>query len=115
MDSFTIAEMCHEANRVLQREFGDLESPEWNELDAETKQSAREGVEAILSGQVTQPSESHEGWAQFKLQNGWVYGEEKDLEKKTHPLLVPYADLPVHQRLKDFVFFGIVQGVINAS
>lgn len=42
----------------------------------------------------------HEVWSAGRIKEGWVYGEEKNAEKKTTPLLVPYAELPESE--KDF-------------
>lgn len=36
----------------------------------------------------------HEVWAAGRISEGWTYGREKDAEKKTTPLLVPYGELP---------------------
>ena len=36
----------------------------------------------------------HEVWAESRLSQGWTYGDKRDDEKKTHPCLVPYEDLP---------------------
>ena len=46
--------------------------------------------------------ESHMNWMRMKEKQGWVYGETKDFDKKTHPDLVPYADLPTIEKSKDF-------------
>lgn len=46
---------------------------------------------------------SHENWMEYKKDEGWVYGETKDPEKKTHPCLVPYDKLPHDQKVKDIV------------
>ena len=35
----------------------------------------------------------HEVWAAGRIREGWRYGEKKDAEKKTTPLLVPYDQL----------------------
>ena len=35
----------------------------------------------------------HIVWAKSRIEEGWVYGEVKDSEKKTTPLLVPYSEL----------------------
>ena len=37
---------------------------------------------------------THEVWAAGRVSQGWVYGEERDGEKKTTPCLVPYDELP---------------------
>lgn len=37
---------------------------------------------------------AHQAYCDGKKRDGWRYGEKKDEEKKTHPWLVPYNDLP---------------------
>lgn len=41
---------------------------------------------------------THEVWAQGRINEGWIYGERLDREKKTHPLLVPYESLPESEK-----------------
>ena len=43
----------------------------------------------------------HDIWAQGRIAEGWIYGVEKNGEKKTTPLLVPYADLPESEKEYD--------------
>ncbi|MCS6958407.1 MAG: RyR domain-containing protein, partial [Aquificaceae bacterium] len=38
--------------------------------------------------------ELHNLWMEEKLSQGWTYGPVRDNEKKTHPNLVPYEELP---------------------
>jgi hypothetical protein len=40
---------------------------------------------------------------------GWAYGKEYSREKKTHPDLVPYADLGQLERDKDAVFVALCE------
>lgn len=42
----------------------------------------------------------HDVWAAGRIAEGWAYGEEKNVELKTTPCLVPYDDLPESE--KDF-------------
>lgn len=35
----------------------------------------------------------HDVWAVGRISEGWVYGEKKDIDKKTSPDLVPYNEL----------------------
>lgn len=109
MNPATIARVCHEANRALQIEQADPTisvSPSWDDLDAETRDSAIDGVQGVLDGNT--PEESHEQWCLFKLKHGWTLGPVKDEVHKRHPLLVPYAELPKSQRIKDKLFVAIV-------
>lgn len=43
----------------------------------------------------------HDIWARGRMSEGWIYGEVKDSEQKTTPLLVPYADLPESEKEYD--------------
>ncbi len=36
----------------------------------------------------------HDVWAQNRLDEGWVYGEQRNDTLKTHPCLIPYEELP---------------------
>lgn len=101
-----IAEVCHEANRVLQKQFKQPVSPPWDELDTDTRESVLDGVRRALSGAT--PQEMHDNWVLNYTDMGWVYGEEKDKGLKTHPNLVPYRDLSNAEKFKDKLFLGIV-------
>ncbi len=46
-------------------------------------------------------AQNHENWMKMKLSQGWVYGEVKDFDKKKHPDLIPYDDLPAVEQLKN--------------
>lgn len=101
-----IARICHEACRALQYVQEDpAPSVPWDCESAETRAVAVEGVRAARQG-IT-PRESHEDWMRAKQAQGWAYGPEKDPERRTHPNLVPYDDLPPAQRDKDQMFLAI--------
>jgi hypothetical protein len=102
-----IASVCHTANTRLQALAGDPSpSVPWDSESEEIRQSAIAGVEAALRG-VT-PEELHAEWCRNKAAQGWRRGEFKDAQARTHPCLVPYADLPGSERVKDAVFGAIV-------
>ena len=46
-----------------------------------------------------------------KEDTGWKHGPVKDPEKKEHPCMVPFADLPVDQQAKDFIFMSVVHSL----
>ena len=50
------------------------------------------------------PEELHGSGMQAYFTMGWVHGERYDRDAKTHPDLVPYADLGQLERDKDAVF-----------
>ncbi|MET0604283.1 MAG: RyR domain-containing protein [Baekduia sp.] len=106
MNPKQIARVCHEANRAWCEANGDTSQKPWDEADQWQRDSAIEGVTVALDGAT--PAELHQAWCEAKTRDGWIYGEVKDAEAKTHPCLVAYADLPPEQRVKDVLFSAIV-------
>lgn len=105
-----IARVCHEANRGLQASYpaeGVPVAPPWDELDEETQRGVVAGVCGVIEG--NDPAASHEAWCEHKRAHGWTYGPAKDAVAKTHPCLVPYAELPFEHLIKDHVFGAIVK------
>ena len=43
----------------------------------------------------------HDRWMQNRRDHGWRYGKTRDNERKIHPLLVPWDELPQEERQKD--------------
>jgi hypothetical protein len=43
----------------------------------------------------------HDVWSAGRIADGWTYGAERNDEKKTHPCLIPYGDLPESEREYD--------------
>jgi len=43
----------------------------------------------------------HNGWLDFKIKNGWKYGETRDSRKKIHDCLKRYAVLDENEKKKD--------------
>ena len=110
MDVSAIAQVCHEANRAIQQVTGDpAPSPSWDDAPEWQRSSAIEGVQKALDGETAE--QLHESWCAFKENDGWVWGELKDVDAKTHPCLIEYDSLPPEQRAKDHVFAGIVSAL----
>lgn len=107
------AQAAHEANRAYCQYLGDLSQEHWENAPLWQQESSCYGVDAIISGKVETPEQSHENWLKLKLDEGWVYGPVKDPEKKEHPCMVPFNELPADQQLKDRLFFAIVTTMIR--
>lgn len=43
----------------------------------------------------------HDVWAQSRISDGWRYGPERNDERKEHPCLVEYEQLPDSERAYD--------------
>lgn len=100
---------AHEVNRAYCVALGDESQLPWAEAPEWQRKSAIAGVEEIRANPGLTPEQSHEGWMKLKAAEGWVYGEEKDQEAKTHPCMVPYEELPAEQRAKDHIFGAVVR------
>lgn len=105
-----IARVCHEVNRSYCQALGDISQPTWENAPDWQRESARMGVDLHLSGNFG-PEASHISWVNQKLADGWSYGPVKDLAKKEHPCLVPFAELPREQQAKDFIFRAVVHAL----
>src|SRR5574342_803863 len=87
-----IAKICHNVNKAYCESQNDFSQPTWEEAPEWQKSSAINGVQFHLDNEVT-PEQSHENWLKQKLEEGWVYGKEKNPELKTHPCMKRYDEL----------------------
>jgi len=103
-----VAQVAHEINRAYCISRGDFSQVQWDHAPEWQVKSAIHGVDFHLNNPGASPSLSHEVWMKEKIADGWVYGEEKSSEKKTHPSIVSYTQLPIEERTKDHLFKQVV-------
>jgi len=108
MKTLAIAMICHSINAAYCQSLGDDSQVAWDDTPETHKQSLIAGVEMHLANPQATPEQSHESWYQQKEAEGWTYGEFKDLEKKEHPCFLPYEELPLEQKAKDYLFRATV-------
>lgn len=104
-----LAVAAHMANRAYCIALGDHSQPTWESAPEWQRTSAINGVRGVLVGYT--PCESHESWLEEKRATGWKYGPVKDPDKKEHPCIVPYDQLPPEQQAKDYIFVSTVRSV----
>lgn len=118
LDIEKIAQIAHEVNRAYCSVIGDDSQLKWEDAPEWQRTSAENGVEftvdRINKGLPLIPSLAHTEWMNDKLADGWKYGPVKDAEKKEHPCLVQYSELPIEQRLKDHLFGAVVRACCDA-
>lgn len=110
-----MAYVCHQANKAWCELNGDFSQKDWSEAEPWQVESAVNGVLHRLKHFNAGPDHSHNNWMKEKLANGWKYGPTKNTETKEHPCLVPYAELPQAQQLKDQLFCAIVDTLKNRT
>lgn len=107
-----IASVIHDANRRLQIIEGDPRpSPLWDEAPERQVRGAVESVRLALADTERTAEQNHQGWVERLAEEGWRYGPVKDERARTHPLLVPWGELPEDARRKDMLFIAIVRAL----
>ena len=82
----SVAKICHEANRAYCEILQDFTQKPWDSAPDWQRNSSIIGVTAIIKNPSLGPADSHYGWMREKLQDGWSYGETKDVDHKKTPL-----------------------------
>ena len=113
-----VARVAHEANRAYCASIGDMSQLPWEEAGQWQRESAVNGVQfrlkAFMAGERPSPSAQHDAWLADKAADGWKYGPVKDAAKKEHPCIVSYEELPVEQRIKDYLFVSVCDAFFAA-
>ena len=103
----TVARACHAVNDIMKDAQDDPgPSVPFSWMPPEEQEIVIAGVRAARQGAT--PRELFDRWASAKRALGWTWGPARDPDRKTHPNLVAYDDLPAAQRDKDRVFLAIV-------
>ena len=109
MEPKRIAQVCHEANRILTTFLADVPvQPHWQDAPEEMIRSSVKGVVWRMDHPTAPASEQHEEWMRQKLADGWKLGPVKNESQKEHPALIPYEQLPASVQAKDKLFTAIV-------
>lgn len=94
-----IASVAHSVQCGIDYAFGLPELHQWGLMGDGYKAQMKASVRAVLVHDKS-PKSLHGSWLSRLTQEGWVHGEVKDAEKKTHPLLVPFDELPIEWKLR---------------
>lgn len=104
-----IAQVAHEVNRAYCDAMGDDSQDRWEHSPDWQKSSAVDGVRHLQENPLVTPRELHENWMRDKQEDGWAYGDYKDPDRKKHPCMIPYQDLPQDDKVKDYLFSAVVK------
>ncbi len=103
-----IARTAHDAIRGWRLANGQDGIPEWADAPEWMISATKESVIAVLRDPHMAASTQHEQWMAAKIRDGWTYGAVKDPDARTHPLLIPFDQLPEVERMKDTLMNAIV-------
>ncbi len=106
-----ISATVHAALRSWAAAHGQHDIPPWEEAPDWMRQSTRESVRHALEHPASDARAQHEQWLAQKAREGWRYGLVKDSQAKTHPLMVPYDQLPDWERRKDAIINALARAL----
>lgn len=106
-----IARTVHEALRAWAGAHGQHDIPAWDDAPDWMHASTRESIMHTFENGGADGRSQHEQWLQQKQRDGWRHGPVKDAAAKTHPLMIPYDDLPDWERRKDRLINAIAKAL----
>lgn len=99
-----IARTIHEAIRGWVAAHGETPLEPWPSASEWTKRSTMESILWRIENPDAPHAAQHEQWLEQLRRDGWVFGETKDFDRKTHPMMIPYEELPEFEKRKDAIF-----------
>lgn len=125
---YDLMRLLHSVNKAICDSLGDYSQPTWDDISSSVMitsssyqdhqgnvKSIYNSIEFIKSNPDCDAGAFHQNWCDFMQSRGWKYGPVKDSEKKEHPCLVQFKDLPQEQITKDAVFMTIVKFWLTVS
>lgn len=106
------ATAAYEVVRVCERALSGKSMLGWEALSARKKSNFRSWVRLALYG--VSAEEAHGQWLGRKVEQGWTFGLVKDRQKKTHPLLVTFDELPKKHKCRKKLFMVVAREVGSA-
>jgi RyR domain-containing protein len=106
-----IAQVCHEAIRAFCAALGDSSQVAWRDAPEWQRQSTISGVQFHLANPSATDAATHDKWLFDKEKDGWRYGPVKNPDKKEHPAIVPFDQLPPEEQAKDRLFGAVVRAL----
>lgn len=111
-----VARTCHEVNRAYcVGVTSDHSHQPWDQAPDWQRESCYEGVLKHYHNPEFTPEDSHRSWMAKKIEDGWSFGNLKDETAKTHPNIVPYHTLHIHERTKDAIFSAICKSMLGGA
>jgi hypothetical protein len=110
-----IAATIHNLNTEWCRLNGDFKHFSWEEAPKDICDTMKEGVKWVLKNPDITPEEHHNNWVEHKTKEGWTFDLFKDFERKTHPCLVPFDELPFNEKWKNSLIITATLNFVRYS
>ncbi len=108
----SIAQVVHAAIRAWAGANDQTEIPAWEEAPKWMRDSTFASVRFVLENPSAGHGAQHIQWMEQRISQGWEYGAVRDDDKKHHPMLVPFENLPEIEQKKDQLVCAIVLALI---
>lgn len=99
-----LSKLCYETVRGYSKSIDEDYLDEWDKASTNIKNFIVQEVLHNLSNEDVSVEELHNRWYKYMLEEGWVFGEFVDYDKKHHPNLVDYNELKSEQKSKYYIF-----------
>ncbi len=106
-----IGRVVHEALSAWNVAHGQEAYAGWDTLDDEGKASTLESVSYVIAHPDIDAGTQHRQWMEQKEAAGWSYAPVRDNDKKHHPMMVAFEDLPEQEQRKDALLNAIVRAL----
>ena len=113
VDIKKIARVCHEVNRIYCETLGDFSQVPWESATKSQVNSTINSIDYYINNPLANPIDLYGSWMEEKKKQGWKYGIVEDTEKKEHPCMVYYEELPEEERIKDKLFISVLRAFIH--
>ncbi len=112
MKNEEISRLTYEVDRAVRGQMGQT-SPPWARQEASLKTEWRSKVASLKGNEGITPQTRHDDWVKDMITAGWKQGSVVDHDKKTHPSICQYGNLPDQVHLLDELFVAAVETCIE--
>jgi len=107
MNHVSLSRICYDAIRAYAKTVGETYL-RWADARPHVRESFSGAVAYLLEVPKADLADLHGHWLAARIQDGWQYGPKRDEARRLHPGMVPWADVPVRERLKFELMLRIV-------